>query len=316
MKNVIQYYTPANPYSNDYGEVFSIDPVYNFVESMGNTPPDCFKDRFVGTVSRATHLAFVDENGDSYMGHIFTKIANNETIKDDNKFFNITSILIECENFQAINQSMLKLKYKYWEKGEFDYSRNNLSEVKRVCFHSRDIRRKEGPFSTTIINYDSFLEELDKMIIGFPFQIYSAFFDKELHARKYERIIEPYSLALSFILERLIMSTKDSDRIQLILESRGNKEDWIVLNAIEHIFLHGTTFLPANRFKKIIAVYFNKKRFADGHTLFGLELADLCSYPIYNHFKNPNSKNRAYDVLKPKIYGYPQPTGRGLKKFP
>ncbi len=46
----------------------------------------------------------------------------------------------------------------------------------------------------------------------------------------------------------------------IILESRGKKEDKVLLNKIKHLIDYGNNMNPSSTFSKIKGVYFNPKR--------------------------------------------------------
>lgn len=91
----------------------------------------------------------IDETG--------TPILNNRDV-----LFTLTGIMIKKEDINLISEKILCLKKKFWEHGQF--------KDKRVVFHSRDIRKKVGPYNPNIINYNVFIDELYDLI---SYSIYS-----------------------------------------------------------------------------------------------------------------------------------------------
>ena len=80
----------------------------------------------------------------------------------------------------------------------------------------------------------------------------------------------------------------------------------------------GTNYVDIKYFDKIKGVYFNGKWQTDSDckkSYFGLELADLYSYPIHKFCKT-GQKDEAFKILEKKLYKYPYYDGCGLKLFP
>ena len=138
---------------------------------------------------------------------------------------------------------------------------------------------------------------------------------KQLHKERYGvNADNPYDLALMFSLERLLplLEEKRQNKIQLIAESRGKKEDDELMLSFLRVVNQGTGFNKAERFKKID---FRLKFVPKIMNVIGTQLADLAAYPIARYVLHPQKPNPAYEVLKKKFYkgrGWVQ----GLKIFP
>lgn len=191
--------------------------------------------------------------------------------------------------------------------------------LKRVCFHSREIRRNKGPFSQDVIDFYSFVEDINIMIEKSELTIFSSSIDKLKHVKQYTFPVPPYELCLRFVLERIVKYfLAENGTCALILEARGKKEDGELHKELKNIIDNGTKYTDRNLYKKIKGVYFNQKwckKSNEQKSYFGLELSDLCSHPIHK-YSNFNIKNKAFDVLEKKIYKYPNYIGKGIKIFP
>lgn len=263
-----------------------------------------------------THIAFLDENGSSDMKNILKCKANAKSIDEGSKFFGLTSVLVEMDDINYLNQSTLNIKKNHWPPaGKHTYSKCE----KQVCLHSRDIRMKKLPFSM-VKDYDKLLDDITTMIYSLPLSISAAFIDKEKLYDKYKGFSQnPYTISLTFILERLVQrQLKDTDKLVIILESRGRLEDKFLLDSIVSLVTHGTPYVSKKVFEKIKGVYFNPKWKCDNGvytTYCGLEIADLCAYPIFKYCRS-GIKDRAFLTLESKIRGFPNYNGYGLKVFP
>ena len=192
--------------------------------------------------------------------------------------------------------------------------KNNL---KKVCFHSREIRRKEGAFDINLINYDSFISELTNLLKGLDYKIISVTINKEEYLLKHYQY-NVYNTAMCFLLQRYIYAMKSNCKGIVMLEARGKDEDYILLNEMKHIiFETGIRKVTSNELSdRILGIYFNPK-WNQGYdnTFSGLEIADLTSYPIHKYIRN-NKKDKAFLALENKIDKYPDYINKGIKVFP
>jgi len=103
----------------------------------------------------------------------------------------------------------------------------------------------------------------------------------------------------------------------VIFESRGKKENKKLLEHIDMIINHkGTEFISSKELSsKINGVYFNRKISKRNRPYYGIEIADLSSYPIHRYVKF-DTKGRDFKTIEVKIIGYPNYYGKGLKIFP
>lgn len=262
------------------------------------------------------YTMFIDENNDSNLKSIINKINSNEEISNIERYFTITGCVIDKNNFIVAKENITQLKNKYWHDGKFTYS----SKMKRVVFHSKEIRNKTKAFDPTIIDYDNFLYDLTDFISSTQMYIISSTIDKYTHCIKYITPFHPYNLCLDFILERFVtlILNKENKKGVIILEARGKKEDKFILEHIKNILNNGTDYVSAEKFQNISGVYFNPKWCKQSNeqmSYFGLEIADLVSYPIHKYIRDEH-KDFAFKIFEDKFLGYPSYEGIGLKVFP
>jgi hypothetical protein len=258
----------------------------------------------------------IDENGTIDLKGIRKNIVNvlsNETHND--RWFTITGVELQRVDFERFRDSFTSVKYGHWQDGCYSYK----SGEKRVVFHSREIRKKEGPFNPKVIDYNTFLSDLTNAIDQTPFSIYSSSIDKARHIMQYAQPYPVYDLCLEFIIERYCRTLKRNGQEGiLLLESRGKKEDAKILKYLTKLLKEGNRYRSSEDFSCIKGVYFNPKwSFTHNKKMsfIMLELADLVSYPIHKYVKL-GVKDRAYSTFEKKICNYPQVHGYGLKIFP
>lgn len=256
----------------------------------------------------------LDENGTTDLKGVRKNIGEVlEKLDHPDRWFTITGTAIDCDNYQHFKECISNVKYKHWEDGFFDYKKG----TRRVVLHSRDIRKRIGPFNPNLINYPELMSDISDMMENTPFEIFSASIDKAEHIRKYNNPWPVYTLCIKFILERYCRYLMGRKGI-LLLESRGKKEDAEILKYIIDMLENGNEYWRSEDFSCIQGVYFNPK-WSDRHdkkmSFVSLELADLVSYPIHKYVKL-NQKDMAFEVIEKKIFNYPYYNGYGLKVFP
>lgn len=176
----------------------------------------------------------IDENGTPSMSNL-----------KNNRWFSITGILIHREDFLLIEKNVMYVKKKHWDNGLF--------EKKRTVFHSREIRKKQGPYNPKLIDYDALLNDIDLLLSEAPIQIYSSHIDKINHLLKYSTPYPVYNLALEYMIERFCFELNILNKKGvLILESRGRKEDKFVLDKLLNLFEKGNRYCKPQQFECII----------------------------------------------------------------
>lgn len=190
-----------------------------------------------------------------------------------------------------------------------------------TILHSREIRKCEGAFQILfdLNKKKEFYEKLNSIIEERKFTIIGAGIQKEQYIKKYRKgARDPYVISLSFIIERLIfcLDKKDNNSsIDIKIERRGKKEDQQLLDQYNTILDKGTFYINPERIKNKISSFefFYKK-----DNLTGLQIADLCAYPLARHVLNSNEPYIPFEIIKDKLYcnDFGKFDGYGLKIFP
>ena len=186
-----------------------------------------------------------------------------------------------------------------------------------IILHSRDIRKaqKEFGFLTDPLKRTEFIGRLNKIMADLEYRLIASAIRKPEHKERYGvNAGNPYDLALMFSLERLLPLLEEvgQNKVNLIAESRGKKEDDELMLSFLQIVSQGTAYNKVERFKKID---FRLKFVAKTTNILGTQLADLAAYPIARYVLNMTKPNPAYESLRKKFYkgrGWVQ----GLKIFP
>jgi len=197
----------------------------------------------------------------------------------------------------------------------------NYFKTTDIILHSREIRRCEGPFQ---ILFDlelkgNFYKDLNRIISTSGFVVIGSGVNKEKLIKTYGKASnDPYTLSLSFIIERLIFCLDQLDkdaRVNIKVEKRGKDADNLLLAHYNSIFNKGTYYISRDRLQKAISnLKFHSKR----ENIIGLQLADLCAYPLARHLLSPKVPYIPFDIVKEKMYCDRKGNfrGYGLKLFP
>lgn len=255
------------------------------------------------------YVICIDECGCSFLKNIVNAIKNKQDIQMGEKFFAIAACVLNKNNSDYNAQLIVDLKNKYWQDGFYTYN----DGPKEICFHSHDIRNRKGPFS--IEKYNDFAKDLGEVISKIKMDLYVAYIDKEKLCRTYTEPLPTYQLSMLFILERIVRNLNKDDSCIIVLESRDKNQNKILHNEILKILNFGTDYVEKEKFDVIKGVYFNKKWTNKHRTHWGLELADLCVYPIYQYYSY-KKRSLPYDIVESKIFNFPHYEGTGLKIFP
>ena len=256
----------------------------------------------------------IDESGSPSLAQVLNAKRTGKAVVESERHFTVTAAAIKMQNFETARDMVMSLKNKYWKNALYSYK----GVEKRVCFHSREIRGRREAFNPSLIDYDSFIADLSKLINDIPLTLYASHIDKVRHVNKYAYPMPTYDLCMTFVLERIIWDIGDNQSCIIILESRGKKEDKELLDFIKQLMRNGSQYCPSWAFQKIKGVYFNPKWCAmaqDKMSYWELELADLCAYPVQKFFVY-GTQDKAFQTLLPKISHYPNYQGKGLKSFP
>jgi hypothetical protein len=235
------------------------------------------------------YVIFADESGD----HGVTSVNPENPV-----FVLVFCIFKKTDYISIVKQAVAKLKIDFWG--------HDL-----VVLHNHEIRKSTGEF-TFLFDEETrriFLHSLNEMVRGIPFSIAATAIDKRYLSHT-PHSTNLYVLALgsclSQTLDFLRQKQQQQLRTHLIVESRGKPEDRDLGLAFDQI---AAQMLPER--------YPLEIRFANKQTnSSGLQIADLVAHPIARHVVRRTWPNKAFDIVKEKLLGYPEYEGTGLKCDP
>ncbi len=240
----------------------------------------------------------MDETGDHGLSFI-----------DDNfPIFLLAGCLFESKDYNDIAKKINVLKQEFFK-------------TTAVIFHSRDIRKCDGAFQI-LFDLDlkkRFYERLNAIVSDANFTIIAVAIDKKKHIEKYGKTASnPYTICLSYVLERLVFCTDNysiDSTVSIVIEKRGKKEDRQLLSHYNSIVDRGTYHVNSTRFKHRIADFAMMTK-RDNNV--GLQISDLCAYPIARHVLNSQEPYIPFQIIESKLYksNIGKTEGYGLKIFP
>lgn len=244
------------------------------------------------------YVLFVDENNSDNVKQITKKIQENKQISDNERYFTLTGCLIPSEDYEILKEEFDFIKNKYWVNAKYLYEK--IQQEKIVCFHSREIRNRTNAFNMPDDRYKEFIIDLSKVIKILNFKIITVNIDVvRFIVEKNEMTL--YEYAFMKLVQVYKRELKQESGI-IIIEARGKREDKLLHNYAVRLLKNG--------FDSIKGVFFNAKwNKNNGRTYSGLELTDLCSYPIHKYVKL-KKKDKAFEIIENKIIDYKNVDGK------
>lgn len=237
------------------------------------------------------YIIYADESGDHLLKEQYPQ----------HPVFVLTFCIFSKDDYAKAIEELNKVKFKFWG--------HDL-----IVLHSHKIRKQTRDFSifTNKDLREQFYAELNAAISNLPFRIIATAIDKRALQNQYSNPHNPYDLALTYCLERtqkfLLEHEQLNRQTHIILESRGDKED----SQLQSTY---SDYVTKNY--SVNEAYPCKLIFSDKRTnSIGLQLADLCAYPIGRYAVAPQQPNPAYQIIEEKFHRFPDHLGKGLKIFP
>jgi hypothetical protein len=207
---------------------------------------------------------YIDEVGNHDLKHV-----ENPNLR----FLSLTGIMIESEYLrQVIKPEINKIKETFFESDPDE----------PVIFHRKEIINKRGPYRV-LWNEDiekRFNDCLLKALKKWEYKVITAVIDKKEHKDKYHIWrYHPYHYCLTVILERFaIFLNSENAKGDIMVESRGTKEDKKLCSCYKQLYNNGTDFVDNETFQKRFTSKELKVK-PKWKNITGLQIADLIAYP-------------------------------------
>ena len=255
---------------------------------------------------------YIDESGNpSLKGSNF----------DNERFLSLTGVIIEIEYVnQFLHDDMENLKKCFFK---YDYD-------DPILFHRREIANRIGSF--VILKDDkiraNFNRELLNRLENWEYKVVTVLIDKKEYRETYKVWkYDPYHYCLAILLERyLFILEKIQANGDVMIESRGGKEDIRLKKSFIRLYEDGTNYMKAEKFQNLLTSKQLKVK-SKKLNISGLQIADLIAQPSRNDLltnlglikEKKNSlgseiinilRKGKYHKVSGKLFGY------GLKKLP
>ncbi|WP_298894672.1 DUF3800 domain-containing protein [uncultured Psychroserpens sp.] len=243
------------------------------------------------------YFVFIDETGE----------ANINNLDPRYNIFALCGVVFREDHYNRFDTELKDLKRKLF--GNED-----------VILHSYTMRKNKGAFKVfqdkKVLN--EFYNGIEKIFTQHTYKVISCIVNKEEYKKKYPLHNFAYEDALKFLCERSISSIGENNKKQTLhfcLEKRGNRKDRDLKKLYTKIVRYGTDYKSTDDFKVCHPNLFFR---AKNQNINGLQLADLCAYPIARKVLSPERSQPTYDLFENKIYRsrYGEKRGYGLKFFP
>jgi hypothetical protein len=180
--------------------------------------------------------------------------------------------------------------------------------------HSRPIRRWEGCFRflEDKRKREAFYEDINSLVSALRVRLYAAAIHKQRWSERFVIPLNPYDVSLNLLLNLScgpvgLPSPWRPAVSRIVIEARGRKEDRQLQQEYQRLRQHGlssygTREVASRRPLTVTKVFPGRVEFArKSKVIAGLELADLCAYPIARAIVNDSWENPACRVVGAKL---------------
>lgn len=207
---------------------------------------------------------YVDEVGNHDMEHV----------DDPNqRYLGLTGVIVESDHMrQTILPEMNQLKSQFFQSDPDE----------PVVFHRKELVNKHTPFDALLDaeTEQRFNSALLDCLTRWDYRVATVVIDKKMHRDQY-RVwrYHPYHYCLAVLLERLILWLEAADsRGDVMVESRGGKEDLKLKDSYTRLYQEGTDFIDVARWQARLTSKELKVK-PKSANIAGLQLADLIAHP-------------------------------------
>ncbi|MEG8989761.1 DUF3800 domain-containing protein [Ignavibacteria bacterium 4148-Me] len=176
------------------------------------------------------------------------EVGNNDLESSDNpnhRYLSLTGLIFELNYVKdVVTPALEKLKQKY-----FPYHPDEP-----VILHRKELVNKKFPFDSLKdkIIEENFNSEFIQLLKDLDYLVVSVLIDKKEHKLKYQTWkYDPYHYCMEILIERFFFFLESVDSVgDVMVESRGGKEDMRLKKSYSKIFQNGTQFIESERLQK------------------------------------------------------------------
>jgi len=251
------------------------------------------------------------------------EVGNNDLESSDDanhRYLSLTGLIFELDYIKnVVTPTLENLKEKYF----------TTHPDEPIILHRKELVNKKYPFSSLKDPQveENFNQEFLRLISDLDYTIVSVLIDKKEHKIKYNTWkYDPYHYCMEIIVERFFFFLENKSALgDVMIESRGGKEDLRLKKSFTKIFENGTNFIEAEKLQK----RFTSKELKVKQKLLnisGLQLADLLAHPsrrfMFRIYELEEGKrftfgDKIVEVIEQKYYkGKSGIEGYGIKLLP
>ena len=212
----------------------------------------------------ALYRVYVDEVGNHDLTH-----ADNP----NQQFFSLTGVILESEyTLHVLRPEMDGIKRAFFQR----------EPDEPVVLHRKELVNRRRPFQALRDpeTEDRFNTTLLTAPARWDYRVVTVVLDKLAHRDQYQVWrYHPYHYCLAVLLERYVLFMQGGDhRGDVMVESRGGREDRMLKDSYARLYERGTDYLPAARWQARLTSRELKVR-PKRANIAGLQLADLVAHP-------------------------------------
>lgn len=207
---------------------------------------------------------YIDETGNHDMNHVQEL---------NQRFLALTGVIIETNNnMDVIQPDLDNLKRKYFK----------IDPDIDVILHRKEIINHCPPFNSLKDEKirNRFNKDILDLLRKWDFHVITVVIDKLAHREKY--IVwqyQPYHYCLAVMLERYVLFLHyRNNKGDVMVESRGGKEDLKLKSSFSGLYESGTAKIPAGRWQERLTSCELKAKPKEAN-IAGLQVADLIAHP-------------------------------------
>ncbi len=211
---------------------------------------------------------YIDEVGNSDL---------NSSNNPNHRFLSLTGVIFDLKYVSEIlNPELETLKKRYFD----------AHPDEALILHRKEIVNKKPPFERLRDKSieKSFNKELLSSFEKWEYKIITVVIDKQEHNNKYTKWkYDPYHYCMEILAERFFyfLSSVNANG-DVMIESRGGKEDLRLKRSFRRIMELGTHYVNAAELRKRISSLELKVK-PKSANISGLQVADLLAYPSRRH---------------------------------
>lgn len=238
----------------------------------------------------------------------------------NHRYLSLTGVIFDLEYIRHIvHEQMEAFKRKYF----------NSHPDEPVVLHRKELLQRKYPFK--ILKDDATAKQFNNDLLHYlkqwHYQVISVVIDKKEHQERYQVWRhDPYHYCIEILLERFYFYLANNNALgDVMIESRGGKEDKRLKNSYTRIFNNGTNFIRPEYLQRHFTTK-NLKVKPKHLNITGLQVADLLAYPARRHIfmeydikkvDKPTFNDEVIKVLLEKFYNRKgKINGIGIKMLP